>query len=178
MDTEDVAQWLSERESTQDSLIKAVSQYLTVEEAAQIIRQFQSDEWAHNGQLLWSGVPLAIAEEWAHKHNLQTLSAAMGPLMRENHPNCLKSKKSQHQWSQYMRGASAIFAWHIARGETVTMLSPPPPERFHPSWPHKLSGDRGAGYPRTTWPECSAPDRHGSSNSERGRGVLLRTMAS
>jgi hypothetical protein len=26
-----------------------------------------------------------------------------------------------------------IFAWYISRGERVTVLSPPPPERFHPS---------------------------------------------
>ncbi len=32
-----------------------------------------------------------------------------------------------------MKGASAIFAWYISRGERVTVLSPPPPERFHPS---------------------------------------------
>jgi hypothetical protein len=32
-----------------------------------------------------------------------------------------------------MKGASAIFAWYITTGEYVTILSPPPPERFHPS---------------------------------------------
>jgi hypothetical protein len=31
-----------------------------------------------------------------------------------------------------MKGASALFAWHILRGEKVTVLSPPPPERFNP----------------------------------------------
>lgn len=42
-------------------------------------------------------------------------------------------KKTAHSWSEYIHGASAIFAWHIARGETVTVLSPPPPDRFNPS---------------------------------------------
>jgi hypothetical protein len=32
-----------------------------------------------------------------------------------------------------MKGASAIFAFYISHGDTVTVLSPPPPERFHPS---------------------------------------------
>ena len=40
---------------------------------------------------------------------------------------------SSTQWSRYIRGASAIFAWHIARGESVTVLSRPPPVRFNPS---------------------------------------------
>lgn len=31
-----------------------------------------------------------------------------------------------------MKGASAIFAWFVSRGEKVTVLSPPPPSRFHP----------------------------------------------
>jgi hypothetical protein len=34
---------------------------------------------------------------------------------------------------KYVKGASAIFAWYISRGERVTVLLPPPPERFHPS---------------------------------------------
>jgi hypothetical protein len=32
-----------------------------------------------------------------------------------------------------MQGASALFAYHIAlEGDTVTVLTPPPPERFNP----------------------------------------------
>jgi hypothetical protein len=41
--------------------------------------------------------------------------------------------KNKKQLSTYMKGASAIFAWYISHGDTVTVLSPPPPERFHPS---------------------------------------------
>lgn len=55
------------------------------------------------------------------------------PLMRIEHTSCLRSKMSQRHWSQYVHRASAIFAWFISRGELVTVLSPPPPERFHPS---------------------------------------------
>ncbi|OJJ29603.1 hypothetical protein ASPWEDRAFT_81537, partial [Aspergillus wentii DTO 134E9] len=32
-----------------------------------------------------------------------------------------------------IKGASALFAWHICEGEEVTVLTPPPPCRFHPS---------------------------------------------
>jgi hypothetical protein len=50
-----------------------------------------------------------------------------------SHPLCLRNQKSSDAWGKYVKGASAIFAWYISRGERVTVLSPPPPERFHPS---------------------------------------------
>jgi hypothetical protein len=31
-----------------------------------------------------------------------------------------------------VKGVSALFSWYISKGENVTVLSPPPPERFHP----------------------------------------------
>lgn len=49
------------------------------------------------------------------------------------HPDCLRLRKNSRQWSNYVHGASAIFAWRIAQGEKVTLVSPPPPQRFHPS---------------------------------------------
>lgn len=57
----------------------------------------------------------------------------MGPLMDLSHPLCLRNQKSSDAWSKYIKGASAIFVWYISRGERVTVLLPPPPERFHPS---------------------------------------------
>lgn len=113
--------------------LSTLSQTLSFQEAADIYERFQSDEWIPNGQVLWSGVPRGIAQDWADSHHLQTLTTAMGPLMNEKHLDCLRSKKTHQQWSRYIHGASAIFAWHIAHGEKVTLLSPPPPERFHPS---------------------------------------------
>jgi hypothetical protein len=53
--------------------------------------------------------------------------------MALEHPLCLKRQKSNVAWSKYIKGASAIFAWHILRGKRVIVLSPPPPERFHPT---------------------------------------------
>jgi hypothetical protein len=64
---------------------------------------------------------------------MQTLTTAMGPLMDLSHPLCLRNQKSSDAWSKYIKGASAVFAWYISRGERVTVLSPAPPERFHPS---------------------------------------------
>lgn len=82
---------------------------------------------------MWSGILRENAQQWADKHKMQTLTTAMGPLMIPKHPLCLKVKKSPKQWSKYVKGASAVFAWHISEGKRITVLSPPPPERFHPS---------------------------------------------
>jgi hypothetical protein len=133
MDREDISHWFSNQGSTKPPLIVAISQYLSVQEAVQIFKLFHSNNWIPNGQVLWSGIPRRTAQEWADKHHLQTLTTAMGRLMDENHPDCPRWKKTYQQWSKYIHGASAIFAWHIAQGEKVTVLSPPPPERFHPS---------------------------------------------
>lgn len=132
MDGEDVTRWF-ENQRSQSPLVRVFSQYLSAQEAAEIFDQFHSKNWIPNGQVLWSGIPRRTAQEWADLHHLQTLTTAMGVLMNENHPACPKWKKTTQQWSKYIHGASAIFAWHIAQGEKVIVLSPPPPERFNPS---------------------------------------------
>ncbi|PYH43040.1 uncharacterized protein BP01DRAFT_266708, partial [Aspergillus saccharolyticus JOP 1030-1] len=106
--------------------------YVTVTEALQIFDQFHS-RWIRNGQVLWSGIPFDKAQAWAEKNNLQTLTTAMGPLMDKTNPECPRMRKTKNQWSRYIHGASAIFAWHIARFETVILLSRPPPQRLHPT---------------------------------------------
>ncbi|RDW70117.1 hypothetical protein BP5796_08514 [Coleophoma crateriformis] len=110
-----------------------VPQYLRADEEARIHRQFQGDTWRRNNQVLWTGIFRDEAQRWADEHEMQTLTTAMGPLMDVSHPLCLRNKKSPKAWSKYVKGASAIFAWYISKGESVTVLSPPPPERFHPS---------------------------------------------
>jgi hypothetical protein len=83
---------------------------------------------------MWSGVRRATVQEWADNRQMQTLTTAMGPLMIHDHPKCLRSSKSGVKWSKYMQGASALFAYHIAQSEdSITVLTPPPPERVHPS---------------------------------------------
>jgi len=106
--------------------------FLTVEEERQISEQFQGHIWHHNSQVLWSGIPPTSVELWADKYNMQTLTTAMGPLKMPEDQRYLRKDMSQKSWSRYMKGASAVFAWHILRGERVTVLTPPPPERFNP----------------------------------------------
>jgi hypothetical protein len=115
------------------SLLASVClQYLTVKEELQICQQFH-DTWRRNNQVMWSGIPRKDVQRWADERDMETLTTAMGPLMTPRHPPYLRIPKPEKGPSKYIKGASAVFALHISRGEKVTVLSPPPPERFHPS---------------------------------------------
>lgn len=115
------------------ALLPTLFEYLSIDEASQIHQQFLGSQWRPNSQVLWSGLSREEVQHWADAHGLQTLTTAMGPLMNTDDPLCPKEKKSKQQWSKYIKGASVIFAWYIAKGEKVTVLSPPPPQRFNPS---------------------------------------------
>lgn len=131
------------RDETEVKLCKDIQQlvatvldirdYLTLEEERKIHLQFHSSSWNPNSQVLWSGMLREDAQKWADERNMQTLTTAMGPLMAEKDPLCPRRKMSLKAWSKYIHGASAVFAWHIAKGNKVTVLCPPPPQRFHPS---------------------------------------------
>ena len=107
--------------------------FLTCEEKAQICEMFERSRWHRNMQVLWSGIPREFAQRWANEREMQTLTTAMGNLMVSDHPNCLKLQKSSEQWSRYIKGASALFAQRISKGEVATVLLPPPPHTLHPS---------------------------------------------
>jgi len=122
-------------ENIQESISSIINlrDYLKPEEETAIHRQFRSSSWKPNCQVLWSGMLREQAQIWADERDMQTLTTAMGPLMDTRTPICLHSQKSPNAWSKYVHGASAVFAWHIAQGDIVTVLCPPPPQRFHPS---------------------------------------------
>lgn len=56
----------------------------------------------------------------------------MGSLMLKHNERCLKLKKSKTQWSKYVKGASRIFALYVPKGHEITVLTRPPPNKFHP----------------------------------------------
>ncbi|KAH8747487.1 hypothetical protein F5883DRAFT_583980 [Diaporthe sp. PMI_573] len=85
---------------------------------------------------MWTGNICEEAQKWALRKRMQTLSIAMGPLARGGEPP-QREGKGKKSWTQYMRGASALFAWYITADEVVTVLCPPPPERLNPG-----GGDR------------------------------------
>ncbi|KAJ2984014.1 hypothetical protein NQ176_g273 [Zarea fungicola] len=72
------------------------------------------------------------AQKWADSHGMQTLTTAMGEYMDPESEHCPQKRKSRAEWIKYVHGASALFALQISEGEVVTVLSNPPPQRFHP----------------------------------------------
>ena len=110
-----------------------IRSFLTLEEESRIHRRFRGSSWHPNYQVLWSGMYREQAQSWADGRSMQTLTTAMGALMDPRVPSCPKNGKSDKAWSKYIHGASAVFAWHIAVEDVVTVLCPPPLQRFHPS---------------------------------------------
>jgi hypothetical protein len=110
-------------ESLLNSLEPTLRQFMTSEEELQIHRQFQGKQWRPNRQVLWTGIDREIGQKWTNAHDMQTLTNAL----------CVRVRKSKDAWSKYVKGASALFACYIAGNKRVVVLSPPPPERFHPS---------------------------------------------
>ncbi|WKT54237.1 hypothetical protein QSH57_004821 [Fusarium oxysporum f. sp. vasinfectum] len=112
--------------------MKLMRCWITDEEANKIHLQFQKSCVA-NRQVLWSGMLRQKAQYWADKHDFQTLTTALGPLLNPADPQCPNGTKSSAARNRYIHGASILFAWFITYGDLVTVLSQPPPQRFHPS---------------------------------------------
>jgi hypothetical protein len=113
-------------------LISLLLNYVSIQEAVHILRQFRGPQWRCNQQVLWSGVSQQMVQRWADDHSLQTLTAAMGPLKNKHRVSPLRSRKERLRWSKYMKGASAMFAWCVSQGERCALLCRPPEQRFHP----------------------------------------------
>lgn len=129
------AETTAKADATLLGFVKFVLRYLTVHEAVDILREFRDPaRWKKNQQVLWSGMPQEVVQRWADERGLATLTTALGRLKDPSHDACLRKSKSVNAWSDYMKGASALFSWRIAQGQgTVLLVTPPPGERFHPS---------------------------------------------
>lgn len=119
-------------DSTPAAIRSFIEAHLTTEEASRIRDQF-SRSFCPNRQVLWTGLNEEIVLAWVKARGFQCLRMAMGPLMDKRNPDCPRRTASPKQWVQYIHGASAIFALKISGGAVVTLLTHPPPERFHPS---------------------------------------------
>ncbi|KGQ01322.1 hypothetical protein PAAG_12002 [Paracoccidioides lutzii Pb01] len=76
-----------------------------------------------------------LAQEWAEadEQGMQNLIIVIDLLMILDHLSCLKSRKSMNLWNEiYIKGASAVFAYHILKDEKITVLSLATPDRFNP----------------------------------------------
>ncbi|KAF4844761.1 hypothetical protein CGCSCA4_v006921 [Colletotrichum siamense] len=112
-------------------IVQICPKFLTTDEADEIREEFDR-AWIEDKQVFWSGADKRKTTIWAALNGFQTLTSAMGPLMEQGNDRC-KRKTCSKSWSLYMRGASALFAWRVSRGRFTTVLTPPPPHRFHPS---------------------------------------------
>ncbi|CVL05969.1 uncharacterized protein FPRN_14151 [Fusarium proliferatum] len=110
-----------------DAIRQLIRKWLTDKEADNILSRFQ-EACVPNRQVFWSGMFREQAQKWADAHELQTLTTALGPLLYRGEP----SPQTQAP-AGYIHGASIIFAWFVSQGESVTVLSHPPPLFFHPS---------------------------------------------
>ena len=68
-------------------------EYLTREEAKQIIARFMDIPRSYNRLVFWTGIPREWVQQWADEHDMLTLTSAMGPLMDRKDPRCLRRYK-------------------------------------------------------------------------------------
>ncbi|GAB7336748.1 hypothetical protein MBLNU13_g10843t1 [Cladosporium sp. NU13] len=100
--------------------------YLTREEAEQIIEHFEELPQSYDRLLFWTGIPRKWAQKWADDHSMLTFSSAMGPLMDSTDKRCLRRTKKSKQWSKYIKGACIIFARYACKRGIVRVLTLPP----------------------------------------------------
>jgi hypothetical protein len=108
------------------SVIDTDLEYLTREEAEQIIDRFNNVPQSSDRLLFWTGIPREWAQQWADDHGMLTLTSVMGPLMDNTDQRCLRRDKELEEWSQYVKGASGIFARYACRRGIVRVLTLPP----------------------------------------------------
>ncbi|KAI6364961.1 hypothetical protein MCOR25_005557 [Pyricularia grisea] len=118
-----------------DQILELVSSFLSFGDTHIICQQFDR-VWRPNKQVLWNGVKgfREVVQKWADKNELQTLTTVMGSLLSKSNPSY--GRNGGDKRSNYMKGASALFAWYISKGDKVTVLALPPDEngdRFNPS---------------------------------------------
>lgn len=105
-------------------------EYLTREEAEQIIDQFEKLSHSFDRLLFWTGIPREWAQQWADDHGMLTLTSAMGPLMDVANPQCPKIRMDYLKWSRYVKGASDIFSRYACTCGVVRVLTLPPSEAW------------------------------------------------
>jgi hypothetical protein len=101
-------------------------EYLTQEEAEQIIARFMEIPRSYDRLVFWTGIPREWVQQWADEHGMLTLTSAMGPLMDRKDQRCLRRIKKPRKWSKYIKGASVIFARYACRRGIVRVLTLPP----------------------------------------------------
>lgn len=101
-------------------------EYLTQEEAEQIVARFMEIPRSYDRLVFWTGIPREWVQQWADDHSMLTFSSAMGPLMDSTDDRCLRRIKKRNQWRKYIKGACGIFARYACKRGIVRVLTLPP----------------------------------------------------
>lgn len=101
-------------------------EYLTQEEAEQIVARFMDIPRSYDRLVFWTGIPREWVQQWADDHSMLTFSSAMGPLMNSTDDRCLRRIKKRKQWKKYIKGACGIFARYACKRGIVRVLTLPP----------------------------------------------------
>lgn len=101
-------------------------EYLTQEEAEQIIARFMEIPRSFDRMVFWTGIPREWVQQWADDHSMLTFSSAMGPLMDRTDNRCLRRIKKSKQCSKYIKGACGNFASYACKRGIVRVLTFPP----------------------------------------------------
>jgi hypothetical protein len=99
--------------------------YLTRQEAEQIIERFKGIPQSYDRLAFWTGIPREWVQQWADDHDMLTLTSAIGPLMDRKDQRCLRRIKKSRKWSEYIKGASVIFARYTCRRGIARLLTLP-----------------------------------------------------
>jgi hypothetical protein len=83
-------------------------EYLTQEEAEQIIDRFKEIPQSSGRLLFWTDIPREWVQQWANDNGMLTLTSAMGPLMDSTDQRCLRRVREQEEWSKYVKVLKTI----------------------------------------------------------------------
>ena len=104
-----------------------LSNYLCEDEITQLNQVFEISLQHDSTLVFWTGISPHLAKDWAHRNDLKTLTMAMGLLYTENNR---RSQKATNSWTNYMKGASWVFARHACRDRYAIVLTNAPPNVY------------------------------------------------
>ncbi|KAK3676491.1 hypothetical protein LTR78_003767 [Recurvomyces mirabilis] len=107
-----------------------LSDYLCQNEIDQLNQVFEISLRHDSALVFWTGISQQLAQDWARRNDLKTLTIAMGSLYAKGSQGRPKSRKSKKAWSKYMKGASWIFAQQACQNRYAIVLTNAPPNVY------------------------------------------------
>lgn len=104
--------------------------YLTAKRLSDLDERFNKILKGTTCLVFWTGVPLALAQDWAARNNLKTMATAMGPSYGDTGSECRRFRSKPEAWGNIMKGVSALYAQHACQRRQVVLLTGPPPDIY------------------------------------------------